>query len=83
MSHQIHFHKARAILLPLGKGAHWDLGLAPRTRSGRGQTIQAGFVSRAQEALCRGDTHGEQLATLFFREAQVPVLFEQPHQSGQ
>ena len=83
MSHQIHFHKARAILLPRGKGAHRDLGLAPRTRSGGGQTMQAGFALGAQEALRCGNTHGEQLAALFFREAQVPVLFQQRHQRGQ
>src|SRR5205807_9605329 len=36
MSHQVHFHKAGAVLLPLGKGAHWDLGFAEETWSGRG-----------------------------------------------
>ena len=49
----------------------------------RGQAMQAGFVLRAQEALRGGDTHGEQLATLFFSELQVPVLFQQHQQSGQ
>ena len=83
MGNQIHFHKARAILLPLGKGAHRDLGLAPRTRSGRGQAMQAGFSLGAQEALRRGKTHGEQLAALFFRELQVPLSFQQRHQTGQ
>ncbi|HEX6552460.1 MAG TPA: hypothetical protein VF026_06845 [Ktedonobacteraceae bacterium] len=79
MSHRIHFHKARTILVPLGEHAHRDLGLAPWTGRGGGEAMQAGFALRAQEALRRGDTHGEQLATLFFRELQVPVLFQRRH----
>ena len=37
----------------------------------------------AQEALCRGHTHGEQLAALFFRELQASLSFQQGHQAGQ
>jgi hypothetical protein len=75
MGHQIDFDKARAFLLPLGKGTHRALGLAPGSRSGRGEAMQARFALRAQEALRCGDTHGQQLATLFFRELQVLPLF--------
>ena len=42
-----------------------------------------GFALRAQEALRRGDTHGEQLAAFFFRETQAPLPLQQRHQIGQ
>ncbi len=45
--------------------------------------MHAGFALGAQEALRGGHTHGEQLAALYFRETQVPMLFQQRHQPGQ
>jgi hypothetical protein len=45
--------------------------------------MQARFALRAQEALRRGDTHGEQLVALFFREPQVSLSLQQRHQAGQ
>jgi hypothetical protein len=45
--------------------------------------MQAGFALGAQEALRCRDTHGEQLAALFFRQAHVPMLFQRRHQRGQ
>ena len=45
--------------------------------------MQTGFGLSAQVALRCRDTHGEQLAALFFRQAQVPMLFQRRHQRGQ
>ena len=45
--------------------------------------MHAGFVLRAQEALRRGDTHGEHLVTLFLRELQVPLLLQHRHEARQ
>ena len=83
MGYQIHFYKAWAILLPLRIGTHRDLGLAPGPRRSGRQAMRVGFALRAQEALRRGQTHGEHQAALFFCELQVPVLFQQRHQPRQ
>src|SRR5438552_3075803 len=68
MGYQIHFYKAWAILLPLRIGTHRDLGLAPGPRRSGRQAMRVGFALRAQEALRRGQTHGEHQAALFFCE---------------
>ena len=73
MGDQICFEKTGLSLIPVLKGADWDLVFQERPRACRRNTAkyQSSFSLRRQQAIRRCRTHGEQLVPTFFGDVQM------------
>ena len=76
MGYQVHFQKARSVLIPVLEGADQHLLLEQRTRPCRGEATLTQYTLRTQEAIGRCRTHGKQLPTALLSEVEVLISLQ-------